>query len=249
MGKKMWIAVVAIVAVFGALIGISVLQNSQSSTLPEVGDYSLEAMTALAAKNDYSSYDLNTIIPADALSGNLPENVKGKTDAPVVIYEYGDYQCSYCAAMNPLINEIVEDYKGKVAVVLRTYVLSYHNNGVQAASAANAAAIQGYWEDYKDLLFANQNEWFYSEPSKLQGQLEGYFQQASNGKGDLEKFREDMQSEAVQKKLAFDQGMGDAVDIGGTPWFFMDGKWIENENMKPADYAEKIRGMIDEKLK
>lgn len=253
MGKKMWIAVGVIVAIFGVLIGVSVFQRTESDERAKLGSYDLNVVTEMAERNDYSEYDVNEIITPDEQSGNLPENVKGSTEAPIVIFEYGDYQCSYCAAMNPLINQMVKDYDGKVAVVLRTYVLSYHNNGVQAASAANAAAIQGYWEEYKDLLFANQNEWFYSTAEKLQGQLEQYFEQATDGKGDLEKFRKDMKSEAVRQKLAFDQGLGDKVDIGGTPWFYLDGKWIDNtgddgKGLSPADYAKRMRVMIEAKL-
>lgn len=78
-----------------------------------------------------------------------------------------------------------------------------------AASAANAAALQGYWKPYKDLLFANQSDWFYSTGNELQQQLETYFEKASDGKGDLTKFREDMKSEKVAKKIAFDRGIGE----------------------------------------
>lgn len=254
MNKNVKIGLIVGVIVVGlaALIGVTVWQGAaENNKEPELKDYSgdeLSTIQKMAEANDYSGYDINTVIAASEASGNLPENIKGKKDAPVKIYEYMDYQCSYCAAMNALVNEIVKDYNGKVAVVMRSYVLSYHPNGVAAAAAANAAAQQGYWGKYKDLLFDNQNDWFYSEGEKLQGQLEGYFSQASAGKGDLAKFREDMKSEAVAKKIAFDQGLGDKAEIGGTPWFYLDGKWIENDSLAPAKYAEKIRGEIDKKL-
>lgn len=249
---KVGLIVGVVVLVLGALIGITVWQSSsESKKEPVISDYEgykLSKVKEMAALNDYSDFDVKKIIAANAQSGNLPENVNGSKDASVVIVEYADYQCSYCAAMNSLINKIVEDYDGKVAVVMRSYVLSYHPNGVQGAAAANAAAIQGYWKGYKDLLFANQSDWFYSEGEELQEQLEEYFMQATGGKGDLEKFREDMKSEAVLEKIAFDQGLGEEAEIGGTPWFYLDGKWIENDNLAPAKYAEKIREVIDQKL-
>lgn len=249
---KIGLIVGAVVLVLGALIGITVWQSSSESRKePVISDYEgyeLSKVKEMAALNDYSSLDVTKIIAANAQSGNLPENVNGSKNAPVVIVEYADYQCSSCAAMNPLINQMVEDYDGKVAVVMRTYILAYHPNGVQGAAAANAAAIQGYWKEYKDLLFANQSDWFYSEGEELQEQLEDYFTKATSGKGDLEKFREDMKSEAVLEKIAFDQGLGEKAEIGGTPWFYMDGEWIDHENMKLGDYVKKIRGMIDQKL-
>lgn len=252
MNKKTGIIVGILLVAFAALVGVSVWQRNQGKDA--MHDYSLTEITEMAKQNQYDQIDLNKIIAKSAASGNLPENVNGPEDAEVVIYEYGDYQCSYCAAMNPLINEMIKDYDGKVAVVLRTYVLSYHDNGVQAASAANAAAIQGYWKEMKDVLFTNQDVWFYSKPEKLQEQLEEYFMEASQNKGDLEKFCADMESEAVKQKIAFDQGLGDKAEIGGTPWFYLDGEWIDNKDsdgkgMQPSAYAKRMRELIDAKLK
>ena len=124
MDKKTWIIIGAIVAIFAGVIVTSILQN-QSNT-------------------NYDQYDLATIIDANDDSGNLAENIDGDPNAPVIIYEYGDYQCTACAPINPYISEIIEEYDGKVAVVLRTYIMDYHQNGTAAASAANAAAIQGF---------------------------------------------------------------------------------------------------------
>lgn len=253
MKKKVGIiaGIVAAIVVIIALMVLTgyLLSQRPASTQTSVATYELSNIRALADNIDYNQYDLNTILNNNPAAGNLPENVKGDPAAPVIIYEYADYQCSYCALMNPYINQIVEDYKGDVAAVFRTYILTYHANGVAAASAANAAAKQGYWTAYKDLLFANQDDWFYSTGDELQEQLESYFYVVSDGKGDIEEFRTDMASEAVAQKVAFDLGAGTEMEIGGTPWFFIDGEWIENKNMTPAEYAQKIRSTIDAKLK
>lgn len=247
--------IVAVVIAILALVGLSfaIFQTpSEPSTggdQTETATYQLSDARARANNINYDHYNLNTILDNNSDAGNLPENVKGERTAPILVFEYADYQCSYCALMNPYINQIVEDYKGKVAVVFRSYILSYHQNGIAAASAANAAAEQGYWAAYKDLLFANQDDWFSSTGTKLQEQLETYFLSASAGKGDLAKFRADMASEAVAQKVAFDLGAGSKMEIGGTPWFFIDGEWIENKNMTPAEYTQKIRSVIDAKLK
>lgn len=121
---------------------------------------------------DYSGYNLSEVIAADENSGNIEEMIEGNPDAPVKIFEYGDYQCTACAPMNPKINALVEEYDGKVAVVFRTEIMSYHQNGTAAASAALAAAKQGYWQEYKDILFANQNDWYYSDSQRRQQQFE-----------------------------------------------------------------------------
>lgn len=247
MNKKTGIIIGVLIAAFLALVGISMWQRNQE--VADLGTYSLEEVNTIADSINYNDYDLTKIIKADANSGNMPENVNGSLDAPVVIVEYADYQCNYCAPMNPYVNKIVEEYDGKVAVVLRTYILSYHNNGVAAAAAANAAALQGYWKEYKDLIFANQNDWFYSGEAKRQEQFESYFTTVTKGEGDLEKFREDMKSDTVKQKIAFDLGVGNKIEVGGTPYFYLDGKWIENSGgLTQAQYADVLRKAIDEKL-
>lgn len=220
--------VVGIVLAFVALIAITQLQNK--------------------ADIDYEAYDLNSVIAADENTGGLAENVDGDPDAPVLLYEYGDYQCTACAPMNPYINELLEEYDGKVAVVFRTYIMSYHDNGVAAASAANAAAIQGYWKEYKDLLYETQNDWYYAEGDERQQMFEQYFEQATDGKGDLEQFRQDMGSKEVAQKIKFDAALSERVGLEWTPSFYLDGELLDQRNITTSEFMDLLREKIDAKL-
>ena len=220
--------VVGIVLAFVALIAITQLQNK--------------------ADIDYNAYDLNSVIAADENTGGLAENVDGDPDAPVLLYEYGDYQCTACAPMNPYINELLEEYDGKVAVVFRTYIMSYHDNGVAAASAANAAAIQGYWKEYKDLLYETQNDWYYAEGDERQQMFEQYFEQATDGKGDLEQFRQDMGSKEVAQKIKFDAALSERVGLEWTPSFYLDGELLDQRNITTSEFMDLLREKIDAKL-
>ncbi len=175
---------------------------------------------------DFDEYDFNGIIGADEHNGNIGDHVKGDSDAPVVIFEYADYQCPGCASLNPRVNQAIEELDGKLAVVYRNYLLSYHQNGTAAASAAEAAGLQGYWKPYADKLFAKQTEWEYAKGSERTELFNQYFEEVTDGKGDLEKFNEDINSEAVSKKISFDLGIGKRVDVSGTPAFFIDGQLI-----------------------
>lgn len=248
MDKKTGVIIGAIVAVFLMLGAITVWQASSTPRL-DYSTYDLAAIQTLTDAIDYNGYDFTTVIPADKNSGGLAENVTGDADAPVLIFEYADYQCEHCAAFNTYINDLVEKYDGKVAVVFRSYVLSYHENGVRAAAAANAAALQGYWKAYKDLLFANQNDWFYATEAKCQELFEKYFEQVTGGKGDLEKFREDMTSEAVAQKIAFDRGVGAEIDIPGTPAFYLNGEQVVQSGTTYAGFFETLSELIEAELK
>lgn len=220
--------IVGIVLAFVALIAITQLQNK--------------------ADIDYEAYDLNSVIAADENTGGLAENVDGDPNAPVLLYEYGDYQCTACAPMNPHINELLEEYDGKVAVVFRTYIMSYHDNGVAAASAANAAAIQGYWKEYKDLLYETQNDWYYAEGDERQQMFEQYFEQATDGKGDLEQFRQDMGSKEVAQKIKFDAALSERVGLEWTPSFYLDGELLDQRNITTSEFMDLLREKIDAKL-
>ena len=97
---------------------------------------------------DFGEYDFYSVIEPTKDNGNIGDHVKGDADAPVLIFEYADYQCPGCASINPRVNKAVEESDGKLAVVYRSFLLSYHQNGTAAASAAEAAGLQGYWKEY-----------------------------------------------------------------------------------------------------
>lgn len=169
----------------------------------------------------------DAIYPASEETGGIAEKVIGDPDtASVVLYEYADFGCSHCADWNKTINELLEKYEGKIALVFRNYDLGF-KNGPAAARAATAAHIQGYFKEYKDLLFANQAEWYYGSASELEELFVEYFNEVSDGKGDINKFKEDMKSDAVKKRLKFEQKMGKKANLHGTPLFRIDGEQID----------------------
>lgn len=188
-------------------------------------------LTALNIKAvDYSKYNLNQVIVATEDNGQIGDHIKGSKDAPVVLIEYADFQCGGCAMMNPKINKIVEDSNGKLAVVYRNFLLQGHPNATAAASAAEAAGLQGYWKAYSDLLFKNQAEWFDARGETRLGLLKKYFEEASEGKGDMGKFERDLSSEAVKKKISFDMGVAKKTKVSMTPSLYIDGKLINWAN-------------------
>ena len=176
---------------------------------------------------DFKKYDFYSVIPANADNGNIGDHVKGSADAPVLIFEYADYQCPGCASINTKVNKAIEELDGKLGVVYRSFLLSYHKNGTAAASAAEAAGLQGYWKPYADKLFAEQSEWEYASASDRTALFDKYFTEVTNGKGDVDKFNADMASEQVSKKISFDMGIATRMNIEATPAFYVDGQLIK----------------------
>lgn len=206
---------------------------------------------AIDKANNATSYDVNSIIGANADNGEIADHVKGDADkAKVIIYEYADYQCSACAMHNPRINKLIEEYNGDLAVVFRVYLLSYHQNGTAAASAAEAAGLQGYWKEYADKLFANQAVWYDASGDERTDIFVDLFNSVTSGKGDEAQFRKDMASSNVSKKVSFDNSLANRVNITETPSFYLNGEKIVFEGAKGEDgFLEIFREKIDEALK
>ena len=179
---------------------------------------------------NYNDYDFYSVIEPDEHNGYIGDNVKGDPQAPVLIFEYADFQCPGCASINPRVNSAIEKADGKLAIVYRNFILSYHQNGTAAASAAQAAGLQGYYRAYADKLFSEQAEWEYASASERTALFQKYFTEVSNGEGDLEKFNSDLASENVSKKISFDMGIAKRVDIASTPAFYIDGQLIDWSN-------------------
>lgn len=182
---------------------------------------------------------LDSIIEPSEQTGNIPEKIIGDHDeASLIVYEYADYGCSHCADWNRQMNELVKKYDGKLAIIFRGYNIGFQN-GLAAAYAATAAQIQGYWKEYKDLLFANQLEWIYAEKKDANDLFVEYFKQASSNTGDTEKFKDDMNSASVKTRVSFEQKMGKKVGLQGTPLFRING-----ESVPVGELVETIEKLI-----
>lgn len=226
MKKVTGVIIGLIVIAFAVLVGISLKNKSANSV-------------------NYSNYNANAIIAGDEFNGGIADHVKGNAEAPVLLFEYADYQCPGCASINPRINKLLEEYGDKLGLVYRNYLLSYHQNGTAAASAAEAAAKQGYWKNYADMLFANQSTWEAASVEERGNMFVDLFRKVTEGTGDEAKFRSDMESSEVKKKLAFDQGLGDKVGISGTPSIYLNGEKID---FSEANTEEKFYNLMREKI-
>jgi len=81
---------------------------------------------------------------------------RGEATAPVTIVEFTDFQCPACAAMHPVLEEVLKSYGNRVRFVVRDFPLNQHEWARKAAEAANAANAQGKFFEYIAVLFKNQ---------------------------------------------------------------------------------------------
>ncbi len=165
---------------------------------------------------------------------------KGNPEAPVTIVEYLDFECEACRAYYPLVKKLSEEYGDNIFLISRYFPLSGHKNGMTSALAIEAAGRQGkYWEMH-DLLFEKQKIWG-EKPFSDPAIFEEYAKQLNL---DMEKFKKDVDSKEVKKRVERDRDLGIELGVNATPTFFLNGKKIKN----PRGY-EAFKFLIDEELK
>lgn len=175
---------------------------------------------------DVGNIDAALVQPASEQSGNIADHTYGKADSKIVLIEYGDFQCPGCGAAHPVMRQVKETYKDQIVFVFRNFPLtSIHPNARAAAAAAESAGLQDkYWEMH-DLLFENQSDWSSDSSSIRIDKFVAYAQTA--GVGDINKFRDDLSSTLIGRKIAFDQALGKKVEVSSTPTFFLGNKLID----------------------
>jgi protein-disulfide isomerase len=144
--------------------------------------------------------------------GDAP--TRGPADAPVVIVEFGDFQCPYCGEMEPVIERLLSDYDGKILFAFKQFPISYHSHAQLAAEASLAANAQGQFWPFHDALYAHQD-------ALARADLEGY---ATDLGLDLDLFRAALDDHTYTAAIADDINQGVSLGVGGTPAFFVNGR-------------------------
>src|SRR6476661_3404178 len=142
------------------------------------------------------------------------DHVRGPAGAPVVL-EYGDYECPYSRQAFREIERVERQRQGGVRFAFRHFPLTdIHPHALAAATAAEAAALQGRFWPMHELLFHRQKA------------LEGadLLRYAARLGLDAAAFDRDRTSSAVADRIRRDVDSGLASDqVLGTPTLFIDG--------------------------
>lgn len=138
-----------------------------------------------------------------------------------VLVEFLDFECEACKAAHPVVEDLREEYGDQVTFVVRHMPL--HGNSMNAALASEAAAEQGEFEAMHDKLFETADEWGHEEDSQAKI-FEGY---AKDLGLDMKEYRADIKDPAIKKRIEQSQKDARALDVTGTPTFFLDGEKIE----------------------
>ncbi|MEW5896005.1 MAG: thioredoxin domain-containing protein [Candidatus Omnitrophota bacterium] len=161
--------------------------------------------------------------------------VRGDARAPVTIVGFIDLQCPFSKRFQPVINELLKKYPGKVRYIVKHFPLKFHPQAVPAAKAVLAAGEQGkYWEMF-DMVLENNNQLTdasYEEFAKKLGLNVKKFN------GDLKK-----NNESWNKLIKDNFDLGIASEVRGTPTFYINGR-----KMPPPPSVEGYAKRVEELL-
>jgi len=142
----------------------------------------------------------------------------GPADAKVTLVEFSDFQCPYCSRAAAVTKQIKEKYSKQVRFVFRQFPLSFHQHAHLAAEASLAAAAQGKFWEYHDVLFENQQ-------ALERESLEKY---AAEVGLDMGKFKKALDEGTFKEAVDKDVELGNQVAVNGTPTLFINGARASN---------------------
>ena len=157
-----------------------------------------------------------------AVESNGP--VLGKSDAPITIVEFADFQCPFCGRFyQSTAKDIIEKYvkTGKAKLIYHDFAfLGEESNW--AAQAARCAGDQGKYWQYHDYLYEHQNG--ENEGSFAKNNLKSFALEVGLNADD---FNTCLDSGKHAQEVLDDTEAGRKLGVTGTPTSFVNGKIVQ----------------------
>jgi protein-disulfide isomerase len=134
--------------------------------------------------------------------------------APIELIEYGDFQCEHCAEVYPVIKWLEDAFGDQLKFVYRHFpVPTRHPLSLQAAVAAEAAALQGKFWYMHDMIYENQKYLTQSSLSEFAREIDL----------DMRAFEDCREHRKLFRKVISDFEGGVKSGVDGSPTFFING--------------------------
>lgn len=156
-------------------------------------------------------------LKAIAVDGSPTE---GPDNAPVTIVDVADFECPHCREVVPRLDALLSMYPGRIRLVYKSFVLSFHARAEPAARAAFAAGEQGRFWEMEHVLFEQQQHLEDSD-------IERY---AKLLKLDIPRWKASLHSSAVDARLEKDRQLGQTLEIKATPTLYINGRELDIES-------------------
>jgi protein-disulfide isomerase len=182
-------------------------------------------------------------IPEDkalsANSGSESMHIRGNSDAPVTLEEFGDFQCPPCGSFAAFAEELLKEYDSRVRIVFRNFPLAAHEHAREASLAAESAGLQGRFWEMHDVLYREQAAW-----SKAPNARELFESYAGTIGLNVDQFKKDMDGEQAKARVDSDYARGESLGIKLTPMLYINGQPVDPKDKNP----EGVRAAINAAL-
>jgi Na+/H+ antiporter NhaA len=220
------------VAGIGFTVSLLISSIAFRGQLLEEAKLGILAGAVLSALSAWAAFRAIALIPAATrarqLSGTADElldladdvdpdvdHLRGRHDAPVILLEYGDYECPYCGQAEVVIRELLDSFGDDLCYVWRHLPLSdVHPRAQIAAEVAEAAGAQARFWEMHDTLLSHQDE-------LLPMQMRRYAEELGL---DVERLWDDVHRRSYAPRVARDVASADESGVSGTPTFFINGR-------------------------
>jgi protein-disulfide isomerase len=142
------------------------------------------------------------------------DHAQGSEHAPVVLIEYGDFECPGCKVAVQTPKLLLERFPNRIRFIFRHFpVQDAHPHALLAAEAAEAAAAQGKFWAMHDLLYANQ----------MHLKERDLHRHAEKAGLDIARYAAEMDDHIYLQKVREQMDGGRRSHLRATPTFFLNG--------------------------
>ena len=164
---------------------------------------------------------------------------KGTPGAPVQVVEFLDPECESCRAFYPYTKMLLDEFEGKVELVIR--YAPFHPNSIMVVKILEASKKQNrYWETL-EVLFRYQPQWgdhHHPQPNLIWN----YLPEAGVN---VEQIKMDMTDPEFDKIITQEIEDVKALGVRMTPTFFINGKILSRFSYEALQ--EEVRQALSEK--
>ncbi|WP_232280068.1 DsbA family protein [Roseiflexus castenholzii] len=169
-----------------------------------------------------------TDVPERAPSFDGDPRTMGDPDAPIVVVEFSDFQCPFCASFSREVRPLIEERyvsTGKVRFVYRDFpLMSIHPGALLAAHVANCAGDQGAFWEMHNRIFAGmeQREWASGDA----GDFRTFLKYADELNLDTAQVQQCVESNRHGPRIQEDIQAAQRAGVRSTPSFLINGQLL-----------------------
>jgi Na+/H+ antiporter NhaA len=208
----------------GFTVSLLIIELSfESPALREQAKVGVLAAAVLATLVAWLMFRLATLLGATPQTPAIldppvaPErdHIRGRVDAPLTLVEFADFECPFCGQATGMVDDLRRRFGDELRYVFRHLPLrDVHEHAELAAEASEAAAAQGRFWEYHDILFGHQDELEFEDLLGYAGELDL----------DVEAFARELEHGVHSGRVLEDVVSAEASGARATPTFFIGGR-------------------------